>query len=184
MSKTDVWWGQVIFVSTPNYSLTQLTSTCLCFSGWGVIGYARAAQVTRNWWRAWLNWCEVEPAAPHHCIPAARLSMWAPGLCVSTSQVSRITTTITSAAPVLPPAAAPHCSAPSAPHPPVTSTVLDACAATHPPASRGLRLCAVHILMHRRAAVATRPAPKLAVGSPSAPASWADSFPTTHMYTL
>lgn len=162
-----------------------LPSTCLCSSGCGVIGYERAAQVTRNWWHAWLSWCEVEPAAPPHCIPAARHSMWGPGLCVSTSRVSLITTTtITSAAPVLPLAAAPRCSAPSVPHPPVMSTVLDSCAATHPPASRGLRLCAVHILIHRRAAVATRPAPKLASGILSAPASWADSFLTTHMYTL
>lgn len=160
-------------------------SACLCSSGCGVTGYEQAARVTRNWWRAWLSWCEVEPAAPHHCIPAVHHSIWAPSLCVSTSRVSRIitTTTITSAAPVLPPAAAPHCSAPSAPHPPVMSTVLDACAATRPPASRGLHLCAVHILMHRRAVVVTRPAPKLAVGSPSAPLSWADSFPAT-LHTL
>lgn len=173
-----IWkWFNPIFIIFP--------FTCLCYSGCGVIGYERAAQETLSWWRVWLSWCEVEPAGPRRCIPAAHRSMWAPDLCASTNLVSHIITiTITSAAPVLPPAAAPLYSAPSAPHLPGMSTVSDACAATHPQASRGLRLCAACILIHRRAAVATRPAPKLAVVSPSAPTSWADSLSTSHVYTL
>lgn len=157
-----------------NTSWIIFPSTCTCSSGCGVIGSEQAVQATPNWWRVWLSWCEEEPAARHLCIPATRRSTVAPGLCVSASLVSHITI-ITSAVPVLPPVAPPPYSAPSAPHPPVMSTVLDACVATLLPASRGPRPCAVHILICRRAAVATRPGPKLAVGSPNAPASWADS---------